>query len=214
MALDFRLDSDKLRAFPLRLKMVLGVLLIEVAVLAAALVVSDSLDAEVTRIQELRTQLSQIRRQSVDLRRQIDQYPTLRAQYDHALGGGILGPLDSMKFVNDAEDGARRHYLTNLRYKVETPPLQDSGTDKYRETVTLLSLDSGALLDSEVMAFWTETLRSLPSHYHVLEASLERAGPVDAALLNQIQAGSPAAIMRLHMTVQWLSLRSKVGAAP
>ncbi len=207
-------DREKLKALPRRLKIVFAVILAELIVIMGAYVLGDELDEREARVVQLRSQLTQARQQTADLRRQIDQYPELRRRYDAAIEKGIAGNLDAVKLITDAQDSAARHYLANLRYKVE--PLVQKGTaaEKYRIGATLVNFESGAVLDTDAMAFWDEILRSLPSHYHIVEASLERTGEIDANLLNNLRAGRPVSAVRVKMSFQWLSLHSTMPEAP
>ncbi len=214
MALNVRIDGKWLKALPRRLQIVFLLIFVEILVIVGAYVMSDELDAAEARVTQLRSRLTQVRQQSADLRRQIEQYPELRRRYDVALEKGITGNLDAVKLATDAQDLAGRHYLANLRYKVETQPLQGGGGEKYRAGSTLVSFESGALLDIDAMSFWDEILQSLPSHYHVVEASLERTGEIDANLLNNLRAGRPASAVRVKMSFQWLALRTPMPEVP
>lgn len=214
MNLKLQFDREKLKALPRRLKIVFAVILAELIVIAGAYVLGDELDEREARVVQLRAQLTQARQQTADLRRQIDQYPELRRRYEAALEKGITGNLDAVKLVTDAQDSATRHYLANLRYKVEPQVPKGTVPEKYRAGSTLVNFESGALLDTDAMAFWDEILQSLPSHYHVVEASLERTGEIDANLLKDLRAGRPASAVRVKMSFQWLALRATVPEAP
>lgn len=214
MAANVRFDREGLKALPRRLKIVFLVILAELIVICAAYFLSDALDEQEAHVAELRSQLAQARRQGAELRRQIDQYPEMRANYDAAMEKGITGNLDAVKLITDAQDMAAHLYLANLRYKVEAQAPTGAATGKYRVGSTLISFESGALLDTDAMTFWDNVLTSLPSHYHVVEASLERAGDIDSNTLSDIRAGRPTSVVRVKMSLQWLSLRSATQEEP
>lgn len=214
MTADRRRDFARLNALPRRLKVVLAVVLVELLIILGAYWVDDSLVEQEAKVAQLRSQLLLSRRQSAELRRQIDQYPQLRGRYAAALERGVFDSPNAVKFIADAESMAARHFLLNLRYKVEPQVAPPVAREKYSVGWTQVSFESGALLDGDAMDFWDEVLQSLPSHYHVVEASLERAADIDGTLLNELRAGRPVAAVRVRLSFQWLSLRTAAQEEP
>ncbi|PKU26519.1 hypothetical protein [Telmatospirillum siberiense] len=214
MSAELRLDMTRLKALPRRLKIVLAVILTEVIVILGAYAVETVVDEQESRVAQLRAQLAQARRQSAELRRQIDQYPELRRRYAAAGDKGVLDNPNAVKLIADAQDMAGRHSLANLHYKVEPQAVAGPAQEKYRIGSTQVSFESGALLDADAMDFWDEVLQSLPSHYHVVEAGLERTADIDADLLNNLRAGRSVSAVRVRLSFQWLTLRTPAQEGP
>ncbi len=208
MDLSFLSDTEKLKALPRRLKIVAIVILADLVIIGASALLSDDLDERAAMAEQLRTQLGQLRQQSRDLRHQIDEYPDWRRRYDAAVDKGILHNLDQVKVVNEAQDLAGEHHLVDLRYRLEPQDHREATTGHFHSSSTLVTFEGGGLLDTDAMAFWDEILVGLPSHYHVVEASLERVGEVDSKLLADVDAGRPSRLIRLKMSFQWRALHA------
>lgn len=207
MAFDLRIDPDRLKALPRRLKIVLAVIVLELLVILGTFVFENVLDDLGARVGRLRAQVMQTRRQSTELRHQIEIYPEMRQRYQAAIEKGIFADPNAVKVAADAQDLAGRHALINLRYKVEPQSAQSPGGEKIRFGSTLVTFDGGAVLDDEAMDFWDDVFRSQSSHYHVIEASLERAPEGTGNLLDDLHAGKAVPAVRVHLSFLWLSLR-------
>lgn len=209
MDLNFKIDAEKLKALPLPLKIVGAVILGDLLVIIISwLLFDDMLSERVGAVDNLRAQAAQVRRQSLDFRKQIDQYPQLLAQYNDAIAKGILVDVDRLKLVNEAQDSATRNHLADLHFKVESEKLDRTAGPHYRLDSTMVSFESGALLDTQAMAFWDEVLNRLPAHYQVVEARLERKRDVDPAALADIRAGRPVSLLTMKISFRLQSLRS------
>ncbi|HIJ63639.1 MAG TPA: hypothetical protein HPQ04_13170 [Rhodospirillaceae bacterium] len=209
MDLNFKIDVEQLKALPLHLKIVGGVILADLlVVLVCWLLFDDMLSERVAVVDGLRGQVAQLRRQSADFRKQIDQYPQLLVQYNDAVAKGILTEVDRLKLVNEAQDTATRNHLPDLHFKVESEPLIRESGPRFRFDSTLVTFESTALLDTQVMAFWDEVLNRLPAHYQVVEAKLERKKDVDAAAIGEIRAGRPVSLVGMKLSFRIQALRS------
>ena len=206
MNLSASIDVEKLKALPRRLKIVGGVVAGGLAFILTAFLIDSGLNDQEVQVGQLRGRLSQLRQQSADLRRQVDQYPELRAHYESAIKSGILAPFDRVGLVNNAQDLAGRYHLANLTYSLDP---QNSGTaaaGKYQQGAVLVDFENGGLLDVDVMAFWDELLTDLPAHYKVVSASLDRTGSIDGAFLNAVRTGQPASLLHAKVEFMWIAL--------
>ena len=209
MDLNFKFDVEKLKALPLPLRIVGAVILGDLLVLIICwLLFDDMLSERVAVVDNLRAQAAQVRRQSSDYRKQIDQYPQLLAQYNEAIAKGVLVDVDRLKLVNEAQDSATHNHLADLHFKVESEKLNRDAGPHYRLDSTMVTFDSGALLDTQAMAFWDEVLNHLPAHYQGVEARLERKREVDPSVIAEIRAGKPVSLVNMKIAFRLQSLHS------
>ncbi len=207
MDLNVNIDLAKLKALPRPLKVVAGVILFDLLLVALALLAfSDMVDERQARVDQLRGELSRLRHQSAELRKDINEYPDLLARYNDAAAKGIFSGLDRLKLVNEVQDYAGQHHLANLHYKLEAEKLSVSGDAKYRLDSTIVTLENGALLDTDATAFWDRVFDRLPTHYQVAEASLERMHDIDQALLGDIRSGRAASAVAAKIIFRTQSL--------
>lgn len=208
MDLNFKIDAEKLKALPLRLKIVGGVILADLLVVFFCwLLFDDMLSERVAVVERLRGQVGQLHKQGTDFRHQIDQYPQLLEQYKDALAKGVLTDLDRLKLVNEAQDAATRNHLPDLHFKVESEKLSRDTGPHYRLDSTMVSFESGALLDTQAMAFWDDVLNHLPAHYQVVDAHLEKKRDIEAPVLADIRAGRPVSLVGMKISFRVQSLR-------
>lgn len=209
MDLNFKFDVEKLKALPLPLKIVGGVILGDLLVVIICwLLFDDMLSERVSSVDNLHRQVAQLRRQSADFRKQIDMYPQLLAQYKDALAKGILVDVDRLKLVNEAQDSGTHSHLADLHFKVESEKLNRDTGPHFRLDSTMVTFESGALLDTQVMSFWDEVLNRLPAHYQIVEARLDRKKEVDPAAVADIRAGKPVSLISMKIAFRIESLRS------
>jgi hypothetical protein len=207
MDLNLAINLDTLKGLPRRLKITVAIIAVEVILIGASFMLSDEIEEAAARVVQLRNQLTQVRQQNTNLRRQIDQYPELMRRFKVAVDKGIFTDLNRVKMVSDAETVANGLHLGDLRYKLELKDPQGGGFGKYRLGAVLISFESGALLDTEAMTFWDTVLSTVPAYYHVVDASLERAAEVDSGLLTNVRAGRPASAVRAKISFFWAGLR-------
>ncbi len=209
MDLNVNIDLAKLKALPRPLKVVTAVILADLLLVGAILLAfSDMVDERLARVDQLRGELSRLRHENVELHRQIDHYPEMLARYNAAVAGGIFASLDRLKLVNEAQDYGGQHHLANLHYKLEAEKAAPAGTAKYRLDSTVVTFESGALLDTDAMAFWDAVFSHLPTHYQVAEASLERLHDINPRMLADIRSGRPVSAVAAKITFRAESLSS------
>jgi hypothetical protein len=228
MDLNVKIDPAKLKLLPRSLKVVLVVLLADLILLAAAnLLLSDEVEQREAQVGQLRAQLGQLRHQNTEVRRQIAEYPQLSKRYEDAIAKGVMAGLNRLQLVNNAEALATRHHLSDLHFKVEgetavaataaAPTGRSSAPPpkaKFVPEATIVTFDSGALLDSHAMDFWDDVLNGLPTHYRVVEASLERIHDIDGKVLASVRAGQPASPVKMKIAFRAVTLHPASQEAP
>lgn len=206
---DINIDMAKLKALPRRLKVVIGVVVVDALFLVAAYVVLDNMMAErVARIDQRKTALVQLRKQDAELHKQADEYPALRQRYEAAIAAGLTAPLDRLTLIQGVQDSAGHHHLSDLHYKLTADASRPEATNPHFRTETdRVVFDNGGLLDTDVLAFWKDVLARANGHYQIAEISLERFGDVDAAVLGNIRRGNPVSLVKAHFDLQWTGLQ-------
>jgi len=208
---DINIDLAKLRALPLRLKVVAAVIAVDAVFLLAAYMALDNLMAErVARIDRLKASFTQLRKQNTDIHKQLDEYPALRQRYETAIAAGLAVPLDRLALVQAAQDSAGHHHLNDLHYKLTaeaTGPEANNNPHFHTESDRIV-LDNGGLLDTDVLAFWRDVATRVDGHYRIAEITLERSGEIDAASLGNIRRGNPISLLKAHFDLQWTGLQA------
>ena len=199
---------SKLRAFPLRLKVVGGIIALDLGVLLLGYMVLDDVMAErAALVERTRVQLADAKRQSMDLKKQVDSYPQLRRQYDEAIEAGLTTSLDRQDFVQFAQGEAGRHYLSDLRFRLSDEPGDHEHSARYRVDIDRIIFENGGLLDTEAISFWAAVLAQAKGHYRLAEASIERVQDIDPAVLSAIRHGNPVTVLRAKIDMQWIGVR-------
>ncbi|HIJ38900.1 MAG TPA: hypothetical protein HPP80_08400 [Rhodospirillaceae bacterium] len=208
MDINIALHVEKIKALPRPLKIVAAVILFDFLLVGFSwLLLSDLLDERSSEIQQTRSQAALLRKQNSDLRKQIDQYPVFLARYNDALGKGIMTEIDRLKVVSEAQDLAVRHHLVDLHFKVEGELQKIETNSHFQLDNTIITFDSGALLDQQVLAFWDEVLGRLPTHYQVQELTLERRRDPDGNAQADIRAGRPVSTLGMKISFKTQALR-------
>jgi hypothetical protein len=208
MEIDVKALIEKAKGLPRPLKIVGIILALEIiAVGAAELILSDELEDRQSRVNQLRADLSQVRKQNADARKQISQYPDMLVHYNQAIAGGVTANIDRLKLLNDVQDFAVHRFVGGLHYKLDTDSEKPDPKVKYHLESTSAAFDGGGLLDTEVLALWDDIFTDVPAHYRVTEAFIERRRDVDNSLLADIRAGRPAAMLGMRLSLRWSSLR-------
>ena len=211
MNLDAKQIVAKVKALPRALRIVVTVAVADLVLVAAAMFILNSqMEESQSHVDQLHDQLNQLRKQNVDLRKEMGEYPDLLNRYNRAVEQGVMVKTDRLKLVNGAQDRSGHFHIPDLHYKLETEDKGAAPTGKYRIESTLVTFENGGLLDTEVMAFWDELLANLPAHYRMAEAVLERKRDIDSRLLSDIRAGRPAATVAVKLTFHWTSLQPVV----
>lgn len=193
---------------PRVLKVIAIVAAIDVVVLLfAALLLEDDVDARIDQITELRGQLNAQHQKIQSTRKEIDRLPELRRSYDAAINSGVLVDQDRLKLVSMAQDLANQRRLIDLHYRLapeEVVPLTGS---KYRVVNTEVVLTDGAVIDSDVFAFWSDILDKIPAHYQVTKFSVTRLEGNVASAIAGIHSGRPVSLVKAELDFKWISLR-------
>jgi hypothetical protein len=206
MAID--LSFAKLAALPRRLKIVVLVILLDLLLIAAAAFVdSGDLGEQAARVGQLRGQVAQLRRQGGELRSQIARYSDLLDVYNRAVAAGLLQRPDGTRLVSAITGYAGQCHLVDLHYRLEAEDVTKDPKARYQPSVTVVSLESGATLDSDVMTFWDDVLDSLPAHYRVNEATIERTRSLTPSVLADLRAGRPVSLVNARLSLRWSSLQ-------
>ena len=198
----------KLRDFPLRLKILGGVIAFDLFVLVLGYLVLDDVMAErVAAVDQARAQLTEAKKQNADLRRQLDSYPQLRHHYDDVISSGLAASLDRRGFVQFAQSQATQHYLTDLRFRLADEPGDREHSPQYRVEIDRVVFESGGLLDTEAISFWEALLAQANGHYRVAEASLERVQEINPVVLGAVRRGTPISLLKAKIDMQWIGVR-------
>jgi hypothetical protein len=214
MELAIAIHTEKLKALPRRIKVAGGVAIGGLLLIAVAFLINDVLGDQEAEVARSRSRLIQLRQQSAELRRQVDQYPQLRQRYQDALDSGLMTSLDRVGLVNEAQNLATRFHLADLQYKLEAQDSKSVLIGRYKLGATTINFDSGALLDTDALAFWDALLAALPAHYQVSEASLERTADVTPTLLNRIRQGQPETTVKVKLSLRWEAMHSNNRDSP
>jgi len=205
---DIKLWLSKLRALPLRLKILGGVIAFDLCVLLLGYIVLDDVMAErVAAVENVRSQLTETKRLNADLRKQLESYPQLRSQYDAVIAAGLTGSLDRREFVQFAQGQAARHYVGDLRFRLADEPGEHDHSAKYRVEVDRIVFEGGGLLDTDAVSFWDSLLTQAKGHYRVAEATIERAQDVTPMVLMAIRRGNSPSVLRTKIDMQWIGVR-------
>jgi len=207
---DINLDIDikKLKALPLRLKVVAGVVAFDIAfLLLGYMVLNDVLAERAAAVDRARAQLADVRRQNNDLRKQIDEYPSLRRRYDEAIAGGLQSSLDRLKLIQYAQSQAAGRHLSDLHFRVADEAGEREHSQKFRVEEDRVAFESGGLLDTDAVGFWTAIFNQTKGHYRIVEASLERSADVNASVLTAIRRGNAASLIKAKVDIQWIGVQ-------
>jgi len=212
-----RLDIDlaKLKELPLRLKIVLGVLAIELVILLAGyLILDDAMASRVAEVDRLRAGLSQLRRKNAQLLQDLDHYPALKRRYDEAMARGLGNPLDRAGVVSAARDWSDRHRLTDLRFRLMPDPAKAAGSPHYVVENDQVEFEDGGVFDSDVLDFWNALLAQQPGHYRIAGFSLERSHEVDEPTLNSLRHGTLTPLLKSKIDLVWTGIQPNVQGGP
>jgi hypothetical protein len=209
------IDLDKLKRVPLRLKVIAGVLVLDVLVLGLGYVVlNDVMALRVAQVDQLRNNVSQVRKQNVDLRRLADEYPDLRRRYDAAMADGIAAPLDRLALVGFAQGWAAHHHLSDLHYRLAAEPGKPAASQRYRVDTERVVFDHGGLLDGDVRDFIQALMAQQPGHFRVAEIQIERVRDIDASYLAAARYGTLPATLKSKIDLEWVGVQAKSSEDP
>jgi hypothetical protein len=212
--MQINLDMARFNALPLRLKLVAAVIALDLLLLAVAAFFEDQeLHERQAAVGQLRGQVAQLRRQSADLRQQLARYPELLAHFKGASEKGLLQKRDAEKLVEAVTDFSAIHQVQNLHYRLEAEDIKPDPKARYLLGSTIVSLEGGSVLDGDALAFWDEVLGSLPAHYRVTEATIEKVREVSPQVLADLRAGRPVPLVHAKLSLRWSSLQ-RVGEGP
>ncbi len=202
------IDIQKLKAAPRRLKVVAAVIVFDLAFLLLGYAVLDDLLADrAAAVEQAKAQLTEAKRQNVDLRKQLDEYPLMRRHYNETLASGFVAPLDRLTFVQFAQNQATARHLSDLHFRVSDEGGEREHSKKYRVEMDRLVFESGGLLDTEAMDFWNTLFDQAKGHYRIAEASLERTQEVNAGILQSIRRGNPVSLLKAKIDIQWIGVQ-------
>lgn len=205
--INIEIDIKKLRALPMRLKVVAGIIVFDLAVLLLGYMVLDDVMAErVEAVERARTQLADVRRQNADLRKQLDEYPKMRQRYDEEVAAGLASSLDRLKLVQYAQSQAAARHLGDLHFRVADEAGQREQSKKYRVEMDRIAFESGGLLDNEAVSFWDAISTQSQGHFRIVEASLERTQDVNPGILTAIRHGNPVSLLKTKIEFQWIGV--------
>jgi len=201
-SLDF--DLKKLRALPRRLKVVFGVLAVELIILLSGYLLLDDLMADrVAEVDRLRANLTQLRHKNTQQRQDLDRYPLLRKHYDEAIAAGLGSPLDRAGVVNAARDWSDNHRLVDLRYRLVPDTAKPAGSPRYVIENDLVEFECGALVDTDILSFWSNVLAQQAGHYRIASFAMERQRALDESVLTAVRHGSVVALLQSKIGLVW-----------
>ena len=204
------IDSEKLKRMPLRLKVIAGAIVLDLAILALGYIVLNDLMAQrVADVDRLRASVSEVRRQNASLRQLVEQYPDLRQRYDSAMASGLAAPLDRLALVKFAQDWAARHHLLDLHYRLATESSKPATSAKYRIDTERVVFENGGLFDAEERAFLQDLLAQQPAHFRLAEIEIARLRDVDTAYLAGVRRGIFIPLLRAKIDLQWVGVQPK-----
>lgn len=210
MDINFKIDIAKLKALPRPIKIVAAVLAVDIlAVVLGFVTLDDEVTEREARVDQLRGQLRQLHKQVGDLDKLVTEYPSLRDQFAAAQAEGAFLPQDRLKLANEAQGLADAHHLPDLHYKMETIPEKPPAKGNFTLASSLVTFESSAYLDSDAMAFWDEILSALPSHYQVIEATLEQGADFSPALMSEIRNGHNPDLVKVNLSFRWQGFQPK-----
>jgi len=207
-SLNLNIDLAKVKDLPRRLKVVLGVLVVELVILLTGYLILDDVMADrVAQVDQLRANLNQLRRKNVQLRQDLERYPALRQRYDEAMERGIANPLDRAGVVNAARDWSDQHRLGDLRYRLMPDPAKPAASARYLVETDHVQFESTALLDTDALAFWGTILTQQPYHYRIAGFELERVHDVDGVVLDTLRRGGVAPLVKSKIDLIWTGIQ-------
>ena len=201
------IDIKKLKALPLRLRVVAGVIAFDLAFLLLGYMVLDDVMAErVIAVEQARTQLADARRQNADIRKQLDDYPALRQRYEDSIAKGLTSSLDRLKLIQYAQSQAAARHLGDLHFRMADEAGDRDRSTKYRVETDRVAFESGGLLDTDAVAFWDSIFNQTEGHYRLVEASLERTQDVNSQVLTAVRHGNPVSLLKAKIEFQWIGV--------
>jgi len=205
--INLEIDIKKLRALPLRVKVVAGIIAFDLAfLLLGYMVLDDVMAARVDAVERARTQLAEVRRQNADLRRQLDEYPALRRRFDDQIAEGLASSLDRLKLVQYAQSQAAARHLGDLHFRVADETGEHERSTKYRVEMDRIAFENGGLLDIDAVSFWDAIAAQAQGHFRIVEASLERTQDVNPGVLTAIRHGNPVSLLKAKIEFQWIGV--------
>lgn len=209
------IDLDRLKRMPLRLKVIAGVVALDLLILVLGYVVLNDLMAQrVAEVERLRASVTQVRRQNADLRRVADEYPGLRKRYDEVIAAGLSAPLDRLALVKFAQDWAAHHHLLDLHYRLAADTAKPATSPKFRVDTERVVFENGGLFDTDERAFLQDLLAQQPGHFRLAEIEISRTHDMDAAYLTGIRRGSFIPSLKAKIDLQWVGVQPKTPEEP
>ncbi len=208
MALDPRALLAQATGLPWPLKVLAGVCVFDLLIiLVANFSVAGQVEEGANRVAQLHEQLDQLRTRVRSAHADIDKLPELRKQYDEAIAAGVLQAPDRLKLVQTSQEAGNRHHVPDMHYRLDPEQQKVIASSKYSLVISPVSLETGGLLDPEILDFWEEIFGGLTGRYEITEVTMERTGQVTPQVLDSIRAGRPVSLIRTNLKFRWVSLR-------
>ena len=205
------IDLEKFGKMPLRLKVIAGVIALDLVILGLNYVfLSDLMVQRAAEVERLRASVSEVRKQNVSLRQLVDEYPNLRQRYDSAIAAGLSVPLDRLALVKFAQDWAAHHHLLDLHYRLADDTANAAASPKLRVDTQRVVFENGGLFDTDERAFLQDLLAQQPGHFRLAEIEISRIHDIDAALLAGARRGSFLPVLKAKIDLQWVGVQPKI----
>lgn len=200
------LDREKIKAWPLRLKVSLGTIGCGLTIILLSGLLGDSLSEQAGEVVRLRSDLNRMRAQTAELRKQVERYPELKKQYLQILAAGLTAAPDRVTFLKNAQSLASENRVQELTYKLDVEPLKAAPFGKFQVNSILVNFESSSALDVDSLNFWSDVLSSLPGHFQVAKAVLERKRVLDPPTLAALKGKQNVTLVHSVLTFRWITL--------
>jgi cell division protein FtsL len=214
MEIDLKKLMKRLWALPRVFRIMAAVVALDLVILGvSAFMLESEVDDQAEQVAQLKGKLTAQQQEVGITRKQIGRLPELHRLYDQAISNGLLAVPDRLKMVEHVHSLGERLQLSDVHYKLAIEQTTPIAKSKFLLVATPVTLGNSAILDTDVMTFWRELLGSLPAHYQIEKASIERDGTEPETAVEAIRAGRPTSMVKAEVTFRWMSLRKIPDAA-
>jgi hypothetical protein len=199
-------DREWIKSWPRRLKLSFAVIIGGIGLILISTLLNDVLNDQSLEVARLRDQLNGLRAQTANLRRQVEQYPELRRHYEQAVAAGLLNAPDRVNMLQTAQERASHYSFADLTYKLDVEDIHPAPLGRFHINAVRVAFELGAPLDIDVLSFWDDLLASIPGHYQIVNASIDRVGELDAKMLAELKSHHPVSLVKAKLTLHWMAL--------
>lgn len=165
-------------------------------------------DALLLRIAAVEDQSRGTRAATEAARRELEAGRKLRSRYDEVTATGFSAAQDRLEVLRRLETIRVGYALdeANFSFAAERGvALRDAKADRPL-VATAITLSTAALLDRDILAFWTDVLRQLPGKAVVSKLMVQLPNRVDSTLLSRLREPHRDPVVVGSIEMQWLTL--------